>query len=280
MKVIKYLTCILALSLVFSCDKHEIMYNTDDVDANTAEFQLHYFEPVNNVAANYIDSVFVNDVLYSSVNGSGQLLPYNGVPGGGVGRFFAVKAGQVNFKFYRKGKVVYNETVTLNSGKQNVFVHNLSKAPVVLDNQSPYNDITHATGTVDTWNTDSIATVKFCNFLYEDATTPYQGKIQYQYEDTRTKEWKNLGKPVGFGEATDRITIRVVKTVFNSSGYCRVNYRILDESGEVLQVMNSNGKMVNFSDWWTAYIGRAYMHIYGGIRTAKPVSTIKQWTSL
>lgn len=280
MKVIKYIACILALSLMFSCKKHEIMYNTKDVDTNMAEFQLHYFEPVYNVAANYIDSVFVNDLLYSSVNGSGQLLPYNGVPGGDVGRFFAVNAGAVNFKFYRKGDVIYNETVTLNAGKQNVFVHNLSQAPVVIDNQYPYNDLTHATGTAATWDTDSIATVKFCNFLYEDAATPYKGKIQCQYKDVRTNKWTNLGNPVGFGEATDRITIKVVKSVFNSSGYCKVNFRLLDESGRALEVMDNSGHIASIGYIIDVHIGRAYMYILCGIRTAKPVSSIKVWTSL
>ena len=90
--------------MVASCDKHELMFNT--IPAGEAEFQLHYFEPINNAAAYYIDSVFVNGVLYSSVNGSGQLLPYNGVPGGGIGKFFSINPGDVNLKFYRKGEVV------------------------------------------------------------------------------------------------------------------------------------------------------------------------------
>ena len=281
MKLLKYLTYSLALILmVASCEKHEILYDTIPVDKNDAMFQLHYFEPINNVAANYIDSVFVNDVIYSSVNGSGQLLPYNGVPGGTTGRFFTVKSGEVNLKFYRKGNIVYNQNVTLTPGKQNVFVHNLNQKPVVIDNQSPFWNQNSTEATPETFDTDSIASVMFVNFLYEDATTPYPGKIQYQYEDARTKEWTNLGKAVAFGESTERTKIKVVKSEFNSNGYCRVNYRMLDEDGNILQVMNSAGKMVNYSDYWIAYIGRSYMHIYGGVRTAKPVSAVKQWTSL
>ena len=114
MKILKYLTYSLALILmVASCEKHEILFPTTPVDKNDAMFQLHYFEPINNVAANYIDSVFVNDVIYSSVDGSGQLLPYNGVPGGSAARFFTVKSGEVNLKFYRKGNIVYNQNVSL-----------------------------------------------------------------------------------------------------------------------------------------------------------------------
>ena len=267
--------------MVASCEKHQLAYPTIPLDKNMAEFQLHYFEPITNTAAYYIDSVFVNDVLYSSVNGSGQLLPYNGVPGGTTGRFFSVQSGDVNFKFYRKGEVVYNQNVTLNPGKQNVFVHNLEKAPVVIDNHYPYWDRTSTEALPETFNTDSVASIMFVNLLYENATTPYTGKIQYEYEDARTKEWKPLGQPVAFGEATERVKVKVVKSAFNSSGYCRVNYRMTDESGNILQVSNSAGtKLINYSDYWNAYIGRSYMHIFGGVRTAKPVCAVKQWTSL
>ena len=124
MKILKYLTYSLALMLLLaSCDKHEMKFVDNKVVTDMAEFQLHDFEPIANTAANYIDSVFVNGVLYSSVNGSGQLLPYNGVPGGGVGKFFTVEPGQVNFKFYRKGNIVYDQNVNLTKGKQNVIVH-------------------------------------------------------------------------------------------------------------------------------------------------------------
>ena len=269
---------ILAIS-AFSCTKHQILYDTTEVDAATAEFQFHYFAPVVAAAANYIDSVFVNGVLYSSVNGSGQLIPYNGVPGGATGRFFAVPAGNVNFTLYRGPNIVYNVNTELKPGKQNVFVYDFTKPPIVIDNGYPYRS-KNTGATVAGWNTDSIATVRFYNFLYENATTPYPGKIQYQYQHYRTKEWTNLGAPVGFGEATERVEILIVKSVFNSSGYQRVDYRILDETGAVLRLMNSNNVMTNYSDYWTGYVGRAYMHIFGGIRTASPVASVRQWTSL
>lgn len=279
MKIIKYLILTFATVLIISCNKHEILYDTVPVDENTAEFQMHYFEPINNEAKYYIDSVYINNTLYSSVKGSGQLLPYNGVPGGATGRFFSVKAGDVNIKFYRKDKIVYDNNTTLKPGKQNIFVHDMKKEPIVIDNEYPYKSNVLLKPS-DNWGTDSIAMVKFYNFLYENVTTPYPGKLQYQYQEVRTKEWTNLGKPVAFGEATERVTLKVIKSIENSQGSCRINYRILDEKGAVLQVMNSSGKMVNYSDYWNATIGRAYMHIYKGIRTQKPISSVSQWTSL
>lgn len=311
MKLIKYLAIPAIIFAVASCDKHEILFNTEL--APDAEFQLHYFEPVIDQASNYIDSVFVNDVLYSSVDGAGQLVPYNGVPGGATGRFFSITPGQVNFKFYRakveiiNGKevrtpeLVYNQTVTLNAGKQNVFVYDLNEAPVVVDNQYPYWDPSTTTANAETFGTDSIAKVMFCNFMYENDASgnlvPYPGKLQYQWRDPRSTSsdpvWHNVGEPVAFGEVTERTVIKVVKSVFNSSGYCRIDYRILDENGNILRMINSSGNEVNYSDWWNAYIGRSYMHIFGGIRNPKfepndegklvavePTVAVRVWTSL
>ena len=266
----------MALALFVSCDKHEILYNTEPV-GDKAEIQIHYFEPVAAAAANYIDSVYINNTLYSSVLGSGQLLTYNGVPGGSAGRFFAVKAGEANIKFYRRDVIVYDVNVNLQSGKQNVFIHDLKKAPIVINNGYPYREM--PTTSVANWDTDSLVTVGFYNFLYETAGVPYSGKIQYQYQDYRTKEWKNVGKAVAFGEFSGRELIVVVKETFNSQGARRVDYRMLDDAGEILRVMNSSGGMVNYSDWWTATIGRHYMHIYGGFRVATPVAAIRVWTS-
>ncbi|MBO7305618.1 MAG: hypothetical protein J6U47_02700 [Bacteroidales bacterium] len=54
----------------------------------------------------------------------------------------------------------------------------------------------------------------------------------------------------------------------------------MDENGDILQVRNSSGKMVDYSDWWTGYIGQAKMHFFRGFRTATPVSGVSQWGSL
>lgn len=280
MKIIKFLIFYISIIFFVSCEKHEILYNTDTVGSDIAEFQLHYFEPIVNTSANYIDSVFVNDVLYSSVNGSGQLATYNGVPGGDVGRFFAVKAGTSNLKLYRGGSIIYDNNVTLNPGKQNIFIHDLTKEPIVIDNLFSQYKSNIIISDVATWNTDSIATVRFYNFLYESDNTPYSGKLQYQFKNLTTGEYENLGKPVAFGEATDRVPVIVHKTYFNSSGYCRVYYRILTEDGTILKTMNKYGNFIDYSDWWTTYIGRAYNHILRGYRASTPLSSVSIWTSL
>lgn len=278
MKFFKYLTYSLALMLmVVSCDEHEILYETEP--AAEAEFQLHYFEPVANNAKNYIDSVYVNGKKFSCINGGGQLQPNNFVPSGSVGRFFAVPAGNTKLQLYRKGSIVYDKDINLVKGKQNVVVHDMDADPIILDNGYPYQHVS-GLASAATWATDSLATIKFVNVLYEADGKPYEGKLQFQWQNPRTKVWENLGNPVAFGEATDRAPILIVKTVFNSSGYCNLYFRMLTEDNEVLQVANAGGKFNNYSLYRQCNIGRSYMYFMRGIRTGSPTAAISVCTSL
>ena len=276
MKAFKYLAIALTFVIGLSaCEKIELTHPYDDVNGRTALFQVFYYEPVANVAANYIDSVYVNDVLYSSVDGSGQLVTYNGVPGGGVSRFFSAQPGDIRLRFMRGGKDVYERVVNLKQGKQGIDVYDLNENPSVVELKdfqprpmpSPAD-----------WDTDSVSYVRFVNLLYEDATTPYPGKLQYQWSRNEADAvWANVGEPVAFGEATDFEPLIIHKETYNSTGSQRVNYRILTESGEPLIVYDGS-KMVEYSDWWNATLGRAVSHHFAGVRTAAPVSSVRTWT--
>lgn len=302
----KILFSILAIAAVFAltfCTKHKIEFDAEKYTGNEAEIQLHYMEPIANLAANNIDSTYINGQLYANVKGSGTLYCFNGLPGGATGRFYRVPAGDVNIKLMRKGVVVYDRNCTLTTGKQNVIIHNLKEDPIVLDNKHPYWDYS-APAHVDNWGTDSVCKVMFINLVYESVTynqdgtiesaTPYRGKIQYQGKRNGESEYFNVGEPVAFGEATDRVEIIVHKSVFNSSGYQRIDYRMLTESGDVFQKWNGS-KYVNYSDYWNGYIGRVYMHFMTGNRTqpiksaswtepgtppSVAVNVVNQWTSL
>ena len=279
MKFFKYLTYSLALMLmVVSCDKHEILYPTEP--APDAEFQLHYFEPIKNASDNYIHEVYLNGKLIANAAGGATLLPYNGLPG--YAKFYATNSGNNTLQLFRDGEEIYKADINLSKGKQNVIVHDMNSAPVIIDNQYPYQHVSGA-GSAATWGTDSLATVMFINLLYEDGVNPYEGKLQYEWKNPRTKEWLPIGEPVGFGEATQRTQILVVKEIFNSQGACRIDYRILDENGDVLQVGNSKGKLSDYSDYWNATIGRSYMHFFRGNRLGGsygPTCAVSQWTSL
>ena len=293
MKAIKYLLVpLLAAPLAFlSCEKNVIEFPTETLEQKgyDAEFQLHYVEAIDNKAVNYIDSVFVNGTLYSSVKGSGSLQPYGSLPSGRVSAFFAAKSGPVNLKLYRKGAVVYEQDFELLKGKQNVFVYALDRKPVVVQSDYPYRagEDGRPDPTQDEYNTDSVATIRFCNFLFEADGQPYQGKLQYQWKNRDDEKdasgeypWKNIGGPVGFGEVSERAMVIIHKDVFNSSGYQYIDYRIVDESGKVLRLWNSRKKEVDYSDYWRAYIGRGYMHIFAGNRMALPAASVRVWTCI
>lgn len=285
MKIIKYTSLFLIALGIISCDKHEIEYMTTPVSNDMAEVQLHYFVPVTAVAGNNIYKVEIGGQEYVN-NGAAVISTYNATPSGSVGRFYAVKAGDVNIKLYKGSdlELVYDKNITLKTGKQNIFVYDFEKEPIVFDNGYPYR-------TNITTDTDSTCWVKFYHFLYEKEGEYCPLKLQYQYQyikDIKSgekSEWINIGNPIGFGETTGWQPIRVIKSIFNSSGYARIDYKIKvqDENGEYtqdLQLWNSNGKYISYSDYWNGYIGRCYHHIIKGMRSAKPIASVSQFTAL
>ena len=283
MKITKFIgLCLIAVSTV-SCEEHEIEYMTTPVDKDMAEIQLHYFVPVTAIAANNIYKLEIGGQEYVN-NGAAVVSTYNAVPSGSVGRFYATASGDVNIKLYKGTdlELVYDKNAKLTSGKQNVFVYDFNKDPIVFDNGYPYETNT-------TMDTDSTCWVKFYNFLYEKEGEYSTLKLQYQYQyttgDGTKSESLNIGSTVAFGESTGWQPITVIKSVFNSSGYARIDYKIKvqDENGEYtqdLQVWNSNGKYVSYSDYWNGYIGRRYHHVLKGMRSAKPISSVSQFTAL
>lgn len=278
MKILKYLSLVLLVALSVSCEKHEIEYNATPI-TNLAEFQLHYFVPVTAVATNNITKVEVNGLLFA--NPKAPLTTYNAIPSGSVGVFYAVTPGSVNLKLYQglNGEtLVYDQNVTLTAGKQNVYVHDFNLPPVVFDNGHPYS-------TNVTQNTDSVAWVRFNHFLYETAGVTNNMRLQYQYIDPVTNLLVNIGEPVRFGETTGWQPVKVIKSVFNSTGSRIITFRIkvVDGSGAVLgelQVRNASGVLVNYTATATLFIGRRYHHIMSGFRAAVPISSVRVFTAL
>jgi hypothetical protein len=276
------------VTLGTSCKKHVIEYDSYNLPKDAAEFQLHYFVPVVTGAANNITKVEINSKLYS--NSTTPLVPYNAIPSGGVGLFFTAPSGVTNIKLYKgpDAELVYDQNCTLTPGKQNIFVYDFNKPPVVIDNGYPYTKIT-------TDSTGTFAWVKFYNFLFETpgVTTPLKLQYQYQYNTdpgpaptyTNLKsDWINLGNPVSFGESTGWELVPVIKHADRlvTQGTERIDYRIrvIGANGEdlgPLQVRNSTGSMVNYADFWNATIGRHMHHIFAGYRAATPISSVRQF---
>ena len=278
MKYIKYFALAAALMLgAAACQKHVIEFAESDSVKGKAQFQIIYAEPIAATTANRIDSVFVNGQIYNTIN-MPQKLTVNGIipyPNG----YYVAPAGQVNLKFYRgkdsdgKSKLVYDQTFTLSERKQQVIVYNLEAAPVILDDEYPYTS--HSTGaTPATFDTDSLVSYRFINMLFQSPGVPYAGKVQYQWSNNSTRagratvgDWHNIGSPVGFGEQTIRDVAVVHKTVFNSSGSQELQFRALDEEGN----------MIGNGDYWTAFIGRVNTHMMRGCVTGSPSAAYTQF---
>jgi hypothetical protein len=283
MKIIKYLSLVLAVVLTVSCEKNVIEFDATPIN-DMAEFQLHYMVPVTAVAANNINRVEVNGQLFDSIKS--PLSTYNAVPSGSVGKFYAVNPGNVNLKLYMTAKLapkgdslVYDQSVTLTKGKQNIFVHAFDQVPVTFDNGFPY-------VARETVTTDSTAWVKFYNFLYDTIGVPTTKRIQYQYVDSRSGARVNIGAPVTFGETTGWIPVTVVKSVVVSAGSRIITFRMqeVDASGTVigdLQVMGTTGTYAAYTATATLFIGRRYHHTMAGFRAVKaPNSSVRVFTAL
>jgi hypothetical protein len=293
MKVIRYILGIFVVVAAVSCEKNVVKY--DAAPANgLAEFQLHYFVPLVVNDTNYVYKIELDANVYENgaTNTAGVYSPssmiptYNAVPGGSTGRFYTTTVGAHNLKMYvsKNFKPLYSQNVTLQEGKQNVFVYDYSKPPIVFNNNAPY-------PTETTQYTDSSAWVRFYNFMFETGTTPTTLKLQYQYRYVRnvatkdTSGWINLGTPLTFGQSTGWERIPVIKTTELSQGSASVYYRIRlignDGSDQgSLQIINSSGKYVDYSDFWTATIGRVYHHVLSGWRADKTSTVaVRQFTA-
>lgn len=297
MKLLKNISLVLVVVFLVSCEKHEIQYMTTAA-SNMAEFQLHNFVPEFVADSNNIYKVEINGELFA--NDLAPLKSYNAIPSGSVGKFYTASLGANNIKLYKHvydkatkklttdWKLVYDQQVNLTLGKQNIFVHDFKKPPVIFQNGHPYN------GNV-TEKTDSTAWIKFYNFLYEKTDVPTTLKLQYQYQypikyDEKgnvivKSDWLNVGKPVSFGETTGWIPVVVNKSVLISSGTARLDYKIkvIDETGTdigELKILNSKNAFVNYSDYWNAVIGRRYHHTISGMRADKPNCAVRVLTGL
>ena len=268
MKYIKYILLAVVCSLVFiECKKHELDLTDPSIGVEgLTEFQILYEEPVAVSPANAIDSVFVNGKLYNNLTINRLvvkgIIPYPNT-------YYTAPIGNVNIQFYRgkdaegKGVVVYNKDVTLPKGKHQVIVYDMSKDPLVLDDEYPYP--AHPVATPETFDTDSLVSFRFINLLYDKPGKPYEGKLQYQWSNNATNytngDWNNLGQPVAFGEQTTREFCIVHKTVYNSQGSQTLRFRCVDPTTGEMVTGTIGGKTVNTGDYWTAYIGRANTHV-------------------
>ena len=125
MKNIQYLLIAAFVLLLVGCEKHEIEFNPSDPVTGMAQFQVMYVEPIAVSTANRIDSMFVNGMLYNSIN-MPQTMAVNAVtpyPNG----FYTAPAGMTNIKLYR-GADANGSAVVPATDKVKVFLQRQSLA--------------------------------------------------------------------------------------------------------------------------------------------------------
>lgn len=288
MKILKYIPLFLAaVGVLSSCDKHEIEFPFTNVNEMT-QVQLHYFVPTSTATANNIYKIELGDQTYVQPNNASIMSTYNGQPSGSVGLFYTVKENNPVLRYYLGPdlKLAYERTLNLIPGrKQNVIVYDFDKDPLIIDTGYSSNNITFEV--TPTYQTDSIGYVRFYNLMYETPGVPYKGKIQYQahyrskWLNNDWSEWQNVGEPIGFGESTSWAPVSIDRPTGAAYGQTSVYYRILDENGDELKVMNQYGNYANYSDYWTLYVGRRYQHFLRGFRSDKTIRAgVSQWTQL
>lgn len=293
MKSIKYLMLAVASAFMLSsCSDKNVDVDApwETVNNNQAQVQILFEAPVVNNTSNYIYKIEMAGKTYVN-NGAAMITPYNGAPGGSTGLFYTIPAGNNHVTLWGKTKdpnkvktdsIYFDHDFTVEGGKKyQVFIAETDKAPIVIE--VPV--IPHKTTT----NTAEYCAVRFYNFMWETAGVrpDYKLQLRIQAYDNETKtygEYVNVGKPVGFGEATEWLMPDVYKTTYNSAGSQRVNLDVMkvmpDGSLEPLTWLNAKAaEQAKFTDYWTESIGRGYCWILRGVRneTLAPIA-ISQWT--
>jgi len=306
MKKLKYISMILTAGLlIMSCEKHEITFDARPVD-NMALVQFHNQLPIPAGSANNFYKVELNGV--DVTHGSRVTLNSWGSIPAELGRNYVTNPGLASIKLYQSANMVlkYEQTVTLQTGKQGLILYDLNQPPLVFT--EPDNFISDRAS----YDTDTIEYVRFFNLMYERPGTQSNLKLQYQYQyvinpiytladaaagiipegskvgdpvpSPKTSAWINMGEPVGFGENTgwQLVPLKKASSGSSNSGTARVDYRIkVAEGGTVgtnmtadnLLICNdrATGDPVNgCPDYWVGTVGRRYYHFVGGHRAGGP----------
>lgn len=275
-RIHKILAFVMMIAALSSCEKKVFEFEAEKISDESPQIKVFYMVPLPTGTTNNINKVEWNGVVIA--NEFRALSPFNFLPsgttGGVVGKYYALGSTSGNLKLYRgvvtSLTLAYDQNVNLLPGKQSVFVHSFTQPPVIIADPMPLPRVTSE-------HTGTTAWIRFINMMYESPDVPTDLKLQYQWQYTTDNEtgdksdWFNLGQPVAFGEATGWEPVTVNKTVEISAGTARIDYRIrligADGSDQgSLEVRNTAGNLVNYSDWWNAQIGRVYNHVFAGYR--------------
>jgi hypothetical protein len=312
MKTLKYIVLMGAtLLLALSCEKHVIEFDSTPA-SGLALVQFHNEIPVPaGVAQNFL-KVELNGVDVTNGN-KVTLSSWNSIPTA-LGRYYHTTPGTATIKLYQGTalNLVYEQSVTLQAGKQGVILYDFNQPPLVVaepDNYLPDRA---------SFDTDTIQYVRFFHLMREAPGVGSDLKLQYQYQytlhpiytlddaqkglipegkkigdvtkDETKSAWLDLGQSLAFGENTDWQIVPVKKNSYVTQGSARVDYRVKVVEGGVegstmtagdhllIAFDRSSSKMIaGYSDYWTGTVGRRYYHFFSGYRTVTPGVDIVQF---
>jgi hypothetical protein len=167
MKRLILLLSIITLFIVYSCEKHELAYDSSNLDlTKSAQVRIVYDLPVTGTAFS-ITRLKLNDQLYSEVSTVvGSIFPNS------VAKYFVVPAGQVKVETFTgatKDVLQYSNNCTVEAGKKySVYIYDLTQAPLVVQDADVF-------PVVDPW-ADTVCHIQFVNLLFKPDGTPY-GKL-------------------------------------------------------------------------------------------------------
>ena len=289
MKFFKYIMIAMAsLVALTSCEKHGLGYDCENIDTSEKALVVIWrLIPEAATTANRVYNITIDDQPLWGNNYT-YMAAKDWMPN--QSRHYILEPGDHNMKWYLlDGTCVYDQNFTAIAGMQEIYVTNYNAAPIVIDNNLEYPcDATELTG--------EAFYVRFVNLQYEDANFNIPDyKLQYWYQDPTDLEWYPASDPVGFGEASNwyRVHVdqfaperskqsgsgssrfsadnRVGHTV--TSGTCTIYYkmkRIEADGTESWYTYNrKNGAEASeteYTDYWTAYVGRHEFHMFRGCR--------------
>ena len=280
-KIFKSLVVVLAVVLsVSACSKHEILYNADPISSDMAEFQLFNAIPSLSAAQSGFNVIVLNSTD-TIATANYPLSRYNGIPMGSTTRFFVRKPGSYTIQCYlTAGSTTpdYESTFTLSAGKQVIYLHSWTDAPIIKDALYPYGQ---GTRIMSGKQSDSLLFINFVNLWYSANGVSSTDQLQYQYallvsgKKTSTlnytnisdPQWTNIGEPITFGEQTGFVAIPIPNmgvgytggpSTLVTSGYATVYTRTVD--------VTTNTVLPTSIDYWTSIsCGRFYNHIVRGV---------------
>lgn len=316
MKILKYFAyAVAAVAMFTACERQDQEFVAQTVaDPNMAKLQITRMVPEGSITSAADDNRWWK-VTIDDKDVWGDNYTNLGVRGiiPGESYYYTVTPGTHNIKgyFYRNGEhiLAYETNVTLTAGQAvNAIIYDYSKEPLMHEKRTTREyfvdggsaDVAHSTDPEHPSNASSFQMMRFMNLLYENENTgePCDYQVQYYYNDPYTYEWLPFGEPVGFGECTDWVKIRINRYAPNngtaqsgygssrnwgdnrtgkavSSGTCRIVYRakkvvngVEDENWLTYTFKGEGTDEVRYSDYWTATTGNYTLHIIRGYRIA------------